>query len=151
MRPAWWVVLTLLPLLSAGQTRDPINGFSITLVRGGCLGNCPVYRVTILGSGAVRYEGRWYVRTKDIRKRTIPVSSVQKLIQKLRDEDFYHWEEANMTCLDLPEVDITATLQGQRKHVFEGCNEPGKILELADEIDTVSGAKRWIGKGRDTP
>ena len=151
MRTAWCIVLILFPLFSVAQASDSTEDFSITLVRRGCLGNCPDYQVTIFSNGAVQYEGRWYVRTKGIRKSTVPVSSVQKLIRKLRDEDFYHWEEKNEVCIDFPEVDITANLQGQRKHVLEGCNSPGGVLKLADEIDRVSGAKRWIGKVHENP
>jgi hypothetical protein len=29
--------------------------------------------------------------------------------------------------------------------VLEGCNSPGKILRLANEVDRISGAERWVG------
>jgi hypothetical protein len=121
------------------------DDFSITLERVGCVGRCPDYKVTILGSGSVQYEGRAYVRIEGIRSSTIPMSDVQKLVQELRDEDFLYWQEKQEVCVDFPEVHITAALKGQRKHVLEGCNSPGKVLELADEIDRISGAKRWVG------
>jgi hypothetical protein len=88
------------------------------------------------------------VRIEGIRKRAIPAVDVQRLVQKLRGEDFFDWEEKKEVCIDFPEVNITATLKGQRKHVLEGCNSPGKVLELANEIDRVSGAKRWVGNVR---
>jgi hypothetical protein len=138
----------LLTLQLATQTSAPAEDFSITLERVGCVGSCPDYKVTILGNGSVRYEGRAYVRIEGIRKNTIPVSVVQKLVQKLRDEDFFHWEEKTEVCLDFPEVSITATLNGQRKHVLEGCNSPGNVLRLAGEIDRTSGVKRWVGNVR---
>ena len=34
-------------------------------------------------------------------------------------------------CVDFPVVDITATLNGQQKHVLEGGNLPGQVLNLA--------------------
>ncbi len=79
------------------------------------------------------------------RRKTIPVSDVNKLLHKLRDEDFFHWEEKAHVCVDYPEVRITADLNGQHKQVLEGCSAPGKILALAEEIDTVSGTKSWVG------
>jgi hypothetical protein len=48
----------------------------------------------------------------------IPPSAVQKLVRKLQDEDFFHWEEKDNVCLDFPEVHITVTLNGQRKQRF---------------------------------
>lgn len=135
---------------SRAQSAPPAD-FSITLEREPCLGSCPDYKVTILGDGSARYEGRGYVRVKGLRKTRIQMSEVQKLIQKLRDEDFVHWEERQIVCVDYPVVSITAALDGQSKHVLEGCNAPGKVLKLADEIDRISGAKGWIGSGEHRP
>jgi hypothetical protein len=96
----------------------------------------------------VQYVGRAYVRIDGTRRKTVPVPAVKKLVQRLRDEDFFHWEEKKQVCLDFPEVDITVTLKGQQKHVLEGCSSPGKVLALAAEIDEISGAKHWVGKVR---
>ena len=134
--------------LSEAQTSFAADDFSITLERNGCLGSCPDYKVTILGNGSVQYLGRAFVRIGGIRRKTVPIPIVQKLIQRLRDQDFFHWEEKQQVCLDFPEVDITVTLKGQQKLVLEGCNSPGKVLALADEIDRISGAKQWVGKVR---
>jgi Domain of unknown function (DUF6438) len=146
MRVASCIVFALM-VRSSAQPLKTLDGFSITLERIGCLGSCPDYKITILGNGSVRYEGRSYVRIDDIRKRVIPLTDVQKLVQKLQEDDFFGWEEKKMVCLDFPEVHITVILKGRQKHVVEGCNSPGKILELADRIDKVSGDKRWVGKG----
>ena len=143
MRSASCFVFILLAALSSAQSSAPAEKFSITLQRVGCLGLCPDYKVTILGNGSVRYEGRSYVRDKGVRENTIPVAEVKKLIQKLRDEDFFHWKEEIVVCVDYPEVHIRVTLEGKRKHVLEGCQTPGQVLQLADEIDRVSGAKNW--------
>jgi hypothetical protein len=145
MRLAFVTVLTLLALRSVGQTSVPADDFSITLERIGCLGNCPDYKIQVLGNGSVRYEGRHYVRIQGVRTATIPKSSVQKLFRRVREEHFFEWEEKKQVCVDYPEVNITATLNGQRKHVVEGCNSQGEILRLAAEIDRISGATRWVG------
>ena len=134
--------------LSVAQTGFPADDFSITLKREVCFGTCPDYKVTILGDGSVQYEGREYVRVSGIRRKTVPVSSVEKLVQRLREEDFFHWEEKKEVCIDFPEVHITVTLKGQQKSVLEGCNSPGKVLALAAEIDELSGARQWVGKVR---
>ena len=125
MRLASCIVFILI-LQSGAQTSATGDDASITLERVGCLGSCPDYKITILGNGSVRYEGRGYVRIEGIRKSTIPSSDVQKLVQKLRDEDFFDWEEKKQVCIDFPEVNITAVLKGHRKHVLEGCNSPGE-------------------------
>jgi hypothetical protein len=97
----------------------------------------------------VHYEGKAYVHVEGNRRKTIQVSDVNKLIHKLRDEDFLHWEEKTDVCVDYPEVRITASLNGQHKQVLEGCSAPGKVLALAEEIDTISGTKSWVGNVRE--
>jgi Domain of unknown function (DUF6438) len=149
MRVVSFIGFFLLTVVSDAQTRIPTEDFSIRLVRGACLGSCPEYAVTIFGNGSVRYEGHWYVRAKGIHEHTIPVSSVQKLIRKIRDEDFFNWTENENVCVDSPTVDITAAFKGERKHVLEGCSAPGKILRLANEIDRISGSRRWVGNVHD--
>jgi hypothetical protein len=88
----------------------------------------------------VCYEGKAYVHVEGVRRKKIPVSDVNKLIQKLRDEDSLHWEEKTDLGVDYPEVRITANLNGQRKLLVERCNAPGKVLTLARELDTISEA-----------
>lgn len=139
-------LIMLVALISAAQSGSVADDFSITLERVGCLGSRPDYKVTVLANGSVEYEGRAYVRIEGTRRSTIPASTVQKLVQRLRDEDFFHWEEKQQVCLDFPEAHITVTMNERRKHVLEGCNSPGKVLALADEIDRISGTTHWVGK-----
>ena len=148
MRLAFCVAFVLFGLRLAGQTNTVPGDFSITLERTGCLGNCPEYNVTVFSNGWVRYEGRGYVRIAGTRKSRIPSSDVQKLVERLQDEDFFKWEVKDQVCVDFPEVEITATLNGKQKQVLEGCNAPGKVLQLANEIDRITGAKRWVGTRR---
>jgi Domain of unknown function (DUF6438) len=115
--------------------------------RTGCEGIFPWYGITILNDGSVRYEGKAYVYVEGVRRKKIPVSDVSKLIQKLRDEDFLHWEEKTDYCVNYPEVRITANLNGQRKRLVEGCLEPGKVLTLPHELDTISDTKE-LGRKR---
>jgi hypothetical protein len=74
MRMAFCTVSLLLALQLVAQSGPAISDFCITLERVGCLGSCPDYKVTILGDGSVQYDGRAYVRTEGVQKKTIPAS-----------------------------------------------------------------------------
>jgi hypothetical protein len=141
-------LLSSAPFTETIKTSTPSGDFSITLERVGCLGTCPDYTVTILGDGTVKYEGQAYVRAEGLRNRTIPVSAVHKLIERLKNDGFLQWDEEKKMCVDFPEVHITASLEGRQKRVLEGCNRPGQVLRLADEIDKISGAREWTEKPR---
>ena len=145
MRLASTFFLIFFGLQLTAQGNAPASDFSITLDRTGCLGFCPWYSITILGDGSVRYDGKAYVHVEGTHTKTIPVADVNKLTHTLRDEDFFHWEEKTDVCVDYSEVRITASLNGHQKQVLEGCSAPGKVLALADDIDTISGTKNWVG------
>jgi hypothetical protein len=144
MRITLFIAAILIALPLTAQPSISAGDFSITLERTGCLGTCPDYKVSIQSDGALKYEGRFYVHVKGIREKKVPLQVVQRLAQKLREEDFFRWEEKKVVCIDFPETHITATLNGTRKHVVECCNTPGKILKLANEIEMITGVKRWI-------
>jgi hypothetical protein len=138
------VIFIIIALPSSTQSKAPADDFSLTLERIGCLGSCPDYKVTIQSDGTLQYEGRAYVHVEGVRKKKLPLGVVQRLAQRLQEEDFLHWEEKKSVCIDFPETHITATLNGVRKRVMEGCNAPGKVLKLANEIERITGIKRWI-------
>lgn len=144
MRVILSIAVIFLTSLSSAQSSIPGNDFSLTLERTGCLGKCPDYKVTIQSDGTLHYEGRFYVHAKGIRDKKLSPKVVQRLVQRLEAEDFFHWEQKGGVCLDTPETQITATLNGVQKHAMEGCNTPGKVLKLADEIEKIIGVKRWI-------
>lgn len=123
-----------------------LDDFTLTLERTGCLGKCPDYKVTIHDNGTLRYEGRFYVHVKGIKEKRISEGVIEKLAKKLQQEDFFHWESGGV-CLDLPEIRITAALHGVRKEIVEGCDSDGKIAALANDIEKITGIKRWIRGG----
>ena len=141
MRVALCIAVIFLALPSSAQS---VNDFSLSLEHTECLGSCPDYKVTIQGDGRLLYEGRGYVHVMGLREKKISLKVVQRLVQVLQEEDFFHWEQSGGTCLDIPEIHITATLNGARNQVVEGCNVTGSVLKLAKEIEKITGVKRWI-------
>jgi hypothetical protein len=137
-----------LTLLLPGKAETAAEPFSIKLEREGCLGPCPGYTITIHEDGRVEYEGLYYVKVVGARKTAVSPVALQKLIRKLQKEHVLEWEEKDYVCLDYSQVKISLTLNGKSKHLIEGCEKPGKVLELAKEIDRFTGSKRWVGHVR---
>src|SRR5207237_10797807 len=95
-----FLAVMFLTVHGSAQPNTPARDFLLTLERIACLSTCPEYKITIHGDGSVQYEGRYYVRVEGIRKNTIALRSVQKLITKLRDENLFEWEEKKEVCVD---------------------------------------------------
>src|SRR5262245_15812277 len=84
-------ILFLLSLLAAAPPASPAPGSSalsdaelrqvvITLKRGMCYGECPVYSVRITGDGQVSYHGEMFVAVEGKRTLRIPSQEVRKLV-----------------------------------------------------------------------
>lgn len=74
----------------------------------------------------------------------IPQTEVRKFVQRLHRENFFEWSENAKRCWDVPQTRITVKLSGQTKYVRDTCDSPGKVLDLAHEIDRISGTDRWV-------
>jgi hypothetical protein len=106
----------------------PADDVEIALERTGCLGTCPVYKLTIKSDGSVLYEGDSYVRAKDARKRKIPASAVEQLARHLAKEGFFDLRESYGVCLDTPGVVVSLSLDGHHKQIAAGCFEPSELV-----------------------
>ena len=138
-------LLTICAALSAaavGQTTLSENTI-ISLQRTGCLGSCPVYKVTINGSGVVVYEGNFFVHTKGIHTRKIKPSAVQALVQMFKEANFFEMSGGGI-AVDLPVQTISFTLSGRHKELKEGCFCPPELIRLEKAVDRTAGSRRWV-------
>jgi hypothetical protein len=150
--PLW--VMLVIPWLPArnyivAHPKD-LSSLTISLVRGKCLGSCPVYTITIHGTGLVDYRGQRFVRVTGPETETLTASKVASLLQSFDREKFFTLEDrAFANCFDTPYSTITISVDGKTKAVSgDGCystNGPkASLMKLAQEIDDVADSKKWV-------
>ncbi len=138
-------------------TSGAVEVGSVSLERGPCFGTCPVYKVTIDRTGAVRFEGRRFVADSGESTGTVPPGQVDSLLAELdaagywRFADMYRMGEPTCSryATDLPTVITTVRLGTRTKRVEHdrGCADaPEALSALETRIDEVAGVSRWIGK-----
>jgi uncharacterized protein DUF6438 len=142
------------PSADAGQARAD-STVRITLERGPCFGTCPVYSVTLDGSGAVLFEGRRFVADTGISTGSVPRARIDSLVAELTAGGYFDLADRYIAgepgCVqyatDLPSV-ITEVRAGGRSKRIEhdhGCMEAPKALTVLEgRIDSVAGVSRWI-------
>ena len=133
----------------------------ITIRRSQCFGTCPDYTVSISADGAVKFEGREFVKTKGVAKGSISPDAVRQLIAAFENAKFFSlrdsYKSAEDGCpeqwTDSPSVETTLRLNGKTKsiHHYHGCMDdrgrtvyPAALTELENRIDEIAGTKRWI-------
>jgi hypothetical protein len=137
---------------SLAHPKDLRSG-SITLKRTICEGTCPVYSVTIDGSGLVQYFGEFRVDIPGPQTGRIPPERVMELLRKFEEIHFSELKDKYFElCSDLPTAIITLKVDGGSKQVsntFGGCDGvktgPGMDLDnLANQIDMAADTPRWV-------
>jgi hypothetical protein len=142
------------PSGAAGQpTAD--SAVRITLERSPCFGTCPVYSVTLDGSGAVLFEGRRFVADTGISTGRVPPARIDSLVAELNAGGYFDFADryaagepgCERYATDLPSV-ITEVRAGGRSKRIEhdhGCMEaPQALSALEGRIDSVAGVASWI-------
>jgi hypothetical protein len=129
----------------------------VALERGPCLGTCPVYRVTIARSGAVRFEGRRFVRDSGRVMGAISRAAVDSLLAELEAGGYFELADryvpgepgCGAAATDLPTVITEVTWPGRTKRIehYHGCaDRPAALSALERRIDDVAGTDRWTGR-----
>jgi uncharacterized protein DUF6438 len=152
------LALTLAIALAAGPAlaqspEVPTDAF-IRLQRTQCYGPCPVYTVTIDGTGKVTYEGERSVRVVGRRTARINTSTVARLLATAQRIRFFEMRDAyrvienpdgsRSLVTDLPTTFVTVSANGRTKRVEDYVAAPDSLAEFERAIDTAAGIKRWV-------
>ena len=153
-RPATPAPSAARPSGAAGQaTAD--SAVRITLERGPCFGTCPVYSVTLDGSGAVLFEGRRFVADTGLSTGRVPPARIDSLVAALTAGGYFDFADrytagepgCERYATDLPSVITEVRAGGRTKRVEHdhGCMEaPQALTALEGRIDSVAGVASWI-------
>ena len=127
----------------------------ISLERGPCFGTCPVYTVTLEGSGAVLFVGRRFVADTGVSTATVPAARIDSLVAELVAGGYFEFADryragepgCERYATDLPSVTTEVRAAGRVKRIEHdhGCMAaPEALSALEARIDEVAGVSRWL-------
>ena len=134
----------------------------VTLERTGCLGSCPVYKLTLNGTGEVIYEGRRFVKSSGSYSSRIAEKSVLELANSLLTRRFFDAGEeyaghdriyrrdgrlivTRTVVQDGPSMVLSLTIGRYTRTVRVKDSDPLRLGEVADAIDRAADVENWIG------
>jgi hypothetical protein len=157
------------PPTTVAVTPRPLR-FRVVLERSACLGNCPVYRVTIHGDGRVEWDGIENVAAigRLDGRRQVSRPELDHLARMIDDAKFFDRNEygeletqpvcttvAGTTtcsysahfCSDTTHAKISVS-RGARTHMIDNdhCDDKPGIDEIEAEIDHLAGTAELIGR-----
>jgi hypothetical protein len=121
----------------------------ITLRRTPCYGPCPVYELTILGTGEVTYLGEAHVARAGAHNWTISGRRLERLAEAFerarysRLEDRYVSREFTDAPGCLTSIEYEDGSSKSIDHYHGDPSAPDALTELEDEIDRIVGVERY--------
>ena len=166
------VVFVLIFTIAASAVADAQDGapprqsgfqpqeVSLRLERTICFGTCPVYQVTILGDGTVKYMGTQFVGVEGGREDKVRLEDVARLLNEFLRVRFFDAADTydggemvelrdgryvllGMDVTDLPSQILTLQLGARKKRVVLRYNYPSELGKLPNLVDDVAQTKRW--------
>jgi hypothetical protein len=115
---------------------------SIGWGRSSCLGECPVYSVSLYSSGEARWRGTFPERYKGADTTTVDRVTFGILARRILDSGFFEWEELqDARTYDIPGLSIAVTLVDGRTKRVSGTGSLHQELGLA--LDSTAQTLRW--------
>jgi hypothetical protein len=121
----------------------------ITLERTPCHGPCPVYKVTVLGTGVVEYFGEARVDRAGTHRWRISRRRLQRLEEALERANYLRlkddYTECGASCAPrcLTSVEYDDGSSKSIVHYHGDPSAPVALTELEDEIDRIVGVERY--------
>ena len=143
--------------VSSSASTRPAAFTTITFERTPCFGTCPVYRVSVSGSGSTRFEGLRNVDSVGTFGRSLDAASVAALGRAFDDAQYFSFDDkygygtANcpVYASDAPTIITSMTTPQRTKRVEHdlGCaNVTSRLADLYRRFDEIVGTSRWIGR-----
>lgn len=131
-----------------------LKSSTIRLERIRCLGNCPVYSVTMHGDGRLEYEGKKYVTEEGVRQGRVEAQEIKAVFAELANARFFAMpEEYSQTdcqryCTDMASAITEVAVKGVAHRVkhYYGCGAaPKALFDVESAIDKAAKVERWTG------
>jgi hypothetical protein len=125
----------------------------LSLERTACYGRCPIYKVTVLRDGTVRWEGVEFVKVTGKATAKLPAATLAALADAFKRADYFaladDYTHRDMT--DHPSAVLSYADGGKKKairHYHGDHSAPAQLSELESRVDELVGTAKWIGRER---
>jgi len=135
------LLLALIPTLATAPV--PAPGDWISLRRGPCFGNCPIYEVRLQADGTAEYTGGDYAPRQGRFEGRVEPEVVEDLLERLRAVGFWRMElDRQLRVMDAPEAVLSAERRGDRHQVHTNLGA-ADLTPILAAIDSVADRVDW--------
>jgi len=112
---------------------------TIILEKTPCYGTCPVYVITIKGTGEVMYEGKEHVTKKGKYQKKLSDKEVNKLFNAFECSNFSDFRsEYTEEVSDMPTTYLTFEHRGYKKKITDYYGAPEELKKLEKMVEEIA-------------
>jgi len=117
----------------------------ITLKKGPCFGNCPVYTLSVYNSGLAEFHGKSHTPNLGKFKKQISQEELDDLVLSCEDADILSMQERYPSQIaDLPLITIKYVTDDTTKTVRGKEDRPMKLMALEKKLSEIVESDGWI-------
>lgn len=115
------------------------ENFSITLSKGACMGQCPIYDGTVRGDRSIEYVGRMNTEREGNWKGMVDESDLCDLRTELDDKFVLSMKEDQMAeVMDAPVTSLAITYKGQKRMIRWNMGTPDGLQKIVEIMKAVT-------------
>jgi hypothetical protein len=132
--------------IAAREKAGPTEVFSLRKTP--CYGSCPVFRLTIMSDGMVRYTGINNVDLIGDYRAKISSDRVDRMLRETIAAGLYRWSDTYPENMDFFIADASNTItkvvwNGREKTITNNSEAPEKLLELEQKLTALIAELKW--------
>jgi hypothetical protein len=111
----------------------------ISLEKTECYGTCPVYSITIYGTGKVLYEGKRFVKKEGKYEKQLSQRQTSKIFNAFECASFFDFNsEYTAGISDLPTTYVTFQHRGFKKKITDYYGGPDELKKLEKMVEDIA-------------
>ncbi len=121
------------------QSNTPVKeALFLTMERTPCFGKCPYYKITIMNTGKVTYDGIRFADKMGKHTKKLSTEQLSQIQNKIDAISLFEMEtkyDSNIT--DIPAVALLVVYKGRKKKIYDRYGGPKELREFEKLIDSI--------------
>jgi hypothetical protein len=130
------------------RSKQSFESSVIVLEKTACYGKCPVYMITIYGTGKAEYEGKKNVKKLGRYEKQLSRDETMKLFRAFDASNFSDFQsEYDTGATDVPSTLISFLHRGYKKNIKDRMGAPEELKNLERMVEAIAESEGWTKVG----
>lgn len=143
--------LGLFSACAPSLTKINLDGIpeKITMDKGACLGNCPVFKLAVYENGIVTYLGERNTERTGLYYKQLDKRTLEQLLTSFRETNLWQFNDiyrGDFMDQQSQTVTITFSDQGSSKKILGKSSRPEPVRALERRLDAIVSEDGWVAR-----